>query len=73
MIKLCLKAKLGYCKYGRNKCDKIHVTELCDKNENCKEKYCDKRHPRMCRYYEEYKICKYGSYCAYSHSVKPTT
>ena len=28
MFQICLKAKFGYCKYGRNKCDKIHFTDL---------------------------------------------
>ena len=27
----------------------------------------------MCRYYQEYNRCKFGSYCAYSHTVKPTS
>ena len=56
-------------KYGTF-CRNIHFTDTCEENLNCGEKYCDKRHHMMCSYFEKYRRCKFGSYCAYSH-MKP--
>ena len=44
--------KYGFCRYGR-RCDKIHVTDSCALNEDCREKYCcEKIHPFRCYYFE---------------------
>ena len=36
MFVLCPNNNYGFCKYGRI-CEKIHLTEICKQNENCKE------------------------------------
>ena len=59
----CFKSKYGHCKYGKQ-CDKIHFTEKCKMLEKCFEKYCDKRHPQLCYFFEKYKRCKFSMYCS---------
>ena len=41
MYEVCQRSKYGFCKFGK-KCDKIHFTDICEENDKCKEKYCDK-------------------------------
>ena len=53
----------------RKKCDKIHFTDVCEQNENCKEKFCDKRHPVRCFFFEKLRMCKFGTFCSYIHIV----
>ena len=66
-VVVCQNNKYGYFKYGR-KCDKIHLTDICEQNECCRETYqCDKRHPYRCSYFDKYGSCKFGSFCAYTH------
>ena len=31
------------------------------------EKYCDKRHPQLCYYFEKDKRCKFSIYCSCKH------
>ena len=38
--------------------------------EKCFEKYCDKRHPQLCYYFEKYKRCKFSIYCSCKHHNK---
>ena len=53
----------------KKKCDQIHFTDICEEND-CIGKQCDKRHPVPCIYFEKFGQCKFGSYCAYKHSIK---
>ena len=62
---LCLYNKYGYCKFSET-CRKFHIKEICE-NQHCETKSCLKRHPRPCGYYQEYKRCKFGSFCSFSH------
>ena len=39
----------GFCKLGEQ-CQNIHLTELCSRNITCKDKFCQRRHPRACSY-----------------------
>ena len=64
---LCLHNKFGFCKYGEL-CRREHVNEICE-NEKCKVDSCNKRHPRKCKYFEEYRRCKFSDYCAFSHEI----
>ena len=66
MYLVCLNSKYGFCKYGKC-CDKIHLTDECKNLLKCTEKYCDKRHPQVCFYFEKYGRCKFNSDCSYSH------
>ena len=63
----CLYNKYGHCKY-RETCHRHHVNELCEET-MCKTEDCQKRHPKKCRFYLEFKYCKFGSYCSFSHKI----
>ena len=51
--------KNGNCKFGKNS-DKICFTAVCEENENCREKSCDKRHPVRCFFFDRFRMCKFG-------------
>ena len=63
---LCTNFKFGFCKYGQ-RCWKRHVETMCE-NSEC-DTSCEKRHPIRCKYYQEYKRCKFGTYCSYKHET----
>ena len=65
MENICLYNKFGHCKFGET-CQKHHLKELCE-IKSCETQSCSKRHPRICKYYYEYRRCKFGSYCSFSH------
>ena len=65
-VKVCRKNKYGYCKYG-DKCHFRHEKEICINN-NCNVFNCDKRHPRLCSWFQEYGRCKFTSFCKFKHS-----
>ena len=64
-VKLCLRNKFGFCKHNRN-CSLKHNDTTCD-NKTCDVRNCEKRHPKPCWWYTNYRRCKF-LYCAYSHS-----
>ena len=64
---LCLHNKFGHCKF-QDTCRHRHVSSLCD-TDNCEISSCDKRHPRICHYYLNYRRCKFFP-CSYSHDLK---
>ena len=62
---VCRFNRYGFCKHGE-KCRNLHIDDLCDKS------VCDVlswllRHPTTCKFYSEYKRCKFNP-CAYKHS-----
>ena len=61
----CRRNKYGYCKHGA-KCNFRHEEEICNDN-NCNIFKCDKRHPRNCKWYQDYGRCKFSSYCKFKH------
>ena len=61
----CLYFKYGYCKRGEY-CWKQHVEIKCESSE-CDGRNCEKRHPRVCRFYNDYGRCKFGESCSYNH------
>ena len=63
---VCRYHQNGFCKYGQQ-CLNKHVNELCQLNLSCQNKECEKRHPRLCRSFEEFRTCKFVK-CAYTHS-----
>ena len=61
---VCRYNKFGYCKFGEV-CRKFHNDELCE-DTSCDPLMCQKRHPRECKYYRNFKICKFNP-CKFSH------
>ena len=61
---VCSFFKYGYCKHG-NFCQKYHERRICE-NQTCNISMCSLRHPRMCRFFKEYKCCKFDP-CAYKY------
>ena len=63
---VCFYDKFGYCRNG-DKCTKIHLTEKC-KKEDCDDvRKCQRRHPRVCKFFQEKGYCKFKSSCKYDH------
>ena len=61
---VCKWNKYGYCKHG-DMCRKLHVNDICE-NSSCKIICCLKRHPKHCKFYANYKRCKFDP-CAFLH------
>ena len=61
----CLYFKYGFCKHGVY-CWKQHVETKCESSK-CDGRNCEKRHPRVCRFYNDYGRCKFGEFCSYNH------
>ena len=64
---VCLFDKFSYCKNGVT-CSRVHLKEVCLKRE-CDYRKCNKRHPRLCRFFRENGFCKFGTSCRSSHRV----
>ena len=62
---ICFKNKFGYCRYS-DSCRFKHVTIVCDDGQ-CQIQNCEKRHPKICRYYRDYRRCKFTIGCKYKH------
>ena len=67
-MRVCKFNKHGFCKY-RDTCRNYHENEVCE-NRYCEVDSCTKRHPRVCAYFQLYKRCKFGTFCAYKHILK---
>ena len=64
---VCKHFKFGFCKFGE-KCRKQHLKETCQ-TYDCQVKTCNKRHPRICKYFSVNQICKFGDTCCYKHKL----
>ena len=62
---ICFKNKFGYCKFS-DSCRYKHVTLVCEDGQ-CEIKNCEKRHPKICKYYRDYRRCKFTVGCKYKH------
>ena len=62
---ICLYHKYGFCKY-KETCRHRHIDVVCDKHD-CDHQSCSNRHPRRCRYFQQFGKCKFGTYCAFLH------
>ena len=62
---VCYFNKFGHCKYTTT-CRNLHLKEVCEER-NCESSKCNKRHPRNCRFFEQYQMCKFGLYCSFKH------
>ena len=65
-MELCQYNQRGHCKFG-DKCIQKHENEICHDRNECTNQYCNKRHPRECRYFIQFGRCKFGGGCSYSH------
>ena len=68
---VCKYHKYGHCKF-QNVCRYQHNEELCETTQ-CDVYNCSKRHPKRCRYFEEFGRCKFGDFCSFAHVVKAST
>ena len=62
---ICFKNKFGYCKYSDN-CRYKHVTLVCEDGQ-CDIQKCEKRHPKICKYFRDFRRCKFTVGCRYKH------
>ena len=62
---VCFNYKFGFCKFNE-RCKFRHVTLVCE-DENCDISKCEKRHPKICKFYRDYKRCKFTVGCMYKH------
>ena len=53
--------------YG-DTCHFRHIDEICSEK-NCNVFNCEKRHPKVCKFFREYHRCKFTTFCRYSHKV----
>ena len=68
LINICQYNKFGHCRFGA-KCRKQHCDVICESN-SCDIYNCENRHPKRCRYWQEYDRCKFGSYYLFVHSTE---
>ena len=62
---LCSFHQFGHCKFGTH-CRKKHILETCN-NLPCMEENCNKRHPKLCRYFMFSGQCKFKESCSFLH------
>ena len=62
---VCKHHQFGYCKFQEN-CRKEHILEIC-KTPSCPMVGCPLRHPKNCKFFSIFGICKFGEHCAYLH------
>ena len=67
MENICLYNKFRHCKYQET-CRRQHLREICELP-LCENKSCMRRHPRACKFFENYERCKFGSFCSFSHKT----
>ena len=65
---LCTNYKFGFCKYAE-RCRKRHVEAKCQ-NSECDGNKCERRHPHSCKFFLEFKRCKFGEYCRFLHKYQ---
>ena len=63
---ICKINKFGYCKL-RNTCLKTHENQKCEEKKDCNFWNCSLRLPQSCRFFREFKRCKFGEFCKVSH------
>ena len=62
---VCRYYKFGHCKFA-DKCRFNHIHEKCG-NSSCEIRSCKLRHPRICKFFRDYKRCKFGEWCSFDH------
>ena len=66
---VCQFNNYGYCKFG-SQCQKKHYNTVCELLDDCTENKCEKRHPKVCRFYSKNQKCRHQESCAYTHKGK---
>ena len=66
---ICKYNKYGFCKFLKQ-CRRQQRSENCSET-TCNIINCLKRHPKNCKFYDLYKCCKFGEYCAFAHRENP--
>ena len=70
VLNICKFYQNGYCKFKQH-CRKKHEDKVCDKLNDCTDKTCRERHPKLCRSFSKYKTCRHDMTCAYLHREDP--
>ena len=69
-VNVCSFDYSGFCKFG-DYCQRHHFREICQ-DRSCRNSSCQKRHPRVCYFFINFRNCKFGTDCRYLHeSSKP--
>ena len=63
---VCRHNQKGFCKFKQN-CRNLHENRACPEEDNCSNKKCQYRHPKVCRNYSGEETCPFGLSCAYKH------
>ena len=50
------------------KCRRYHENKKCEKLD-CEIRDCPLRHPKVCRFFTDFRFCKFGEWCKFSHEV----
>ena len=66
---MCKFFNTGYCKYILRGCKFTHPAEICS-SYPCRNKRCNERHPKKCKYKQN---CWFGKKCYYLHDSKEDT
>ena len=64
-MEICRRNKYGYCRYGDN-CHFRHEKQICTES-SCDVFNCEKRHPKICSWFQQYRRCKFTTFCKYKH------
>ena len=62
---ICKFNQSGFCKF-QSHCRKHHIMEICP-NHKCTNMTCVLRHPKLCKYFTNFRRCKFEESCAYLH------
>ena len=65
IMKKCNFYNVGYCRY-KEKCHFKHPKSDCCET-SCRNKRCENRHPRQCKFEVLGKKCRHGDACAFKH------
>ena len=66
LMDICKHNQTRFSKY-QNKCQKRHANTVCENTENFSEERCIKRHPKVCRNFNNNENCRHKDKCAYKH------
>ena len=64
----CIYAKFGKCK--KEDCNYHHPKNICC-DKTCEIHLCSKKHPRHCRYFWGFNLCRNEDSCKFKHSKDP--
>ena len=62
----CKHHQYGHCKFGET-CRLFHTPHTCSNPTQCKITSCTARHPKPCRYFVGFGVCKFDSKCSFFH------